>query len=92
MGYGSLATRLMTGARSSCQQLQTIAGLARTTTMPDLNLDNLPKADTEVTNRLQDADHRYRFEVVAAAQQPGREPKPVVGSPGSSIPRTAALW
>ena len=34
--YAHLATRLMADAKSSCQQLQTIAGLARTTTMPDL--------------------------------------------------------
>ena len=92
LGYSNLATRLMADARSSCQQLQTIAGLARTTTMPDLNVDHLPKVDAEVTTRLQNADRRYRSEVVAAAQQPGREPEPVVGSLGSSVPGTAALW
>ena len=90
--YGHLATRLMADARSSCQQLQTIAGLARTTTMPDLNVDNLQKVDAEKTTRLQNADRRYRSEVVAAAQHPGWEPEPVVGSPGSSVPGTAALW
>ena len=79
-------------ARSSCQQLQTIAGLAQTTTMPDLNVDNLPKVDAEVTIRLQNGDRQYRSEVVAAAQQPRWEPRPVVGSPGSSVPGTAALW
>ena len=90
--YGHLATRLMADARSSCQQLQTIAGLARTTTMPDLNVDNLPKVNAEVTACLQNTDRRYWSEVVAAPQQPGWEPEPVVGSPGSSVPGTAALW
>ena len=89
--YAHLATRLMADAKSSCQQLQTIAGLARTTTMPDLSVDSLPKVETEVASRLQNADRRYRSEVVAAAQQPGWEPEPVVGSPGS-LPGTAALW
>ena len=92
MEYGHLATWLMVDPRLSCQQLQTIAGLARTTTTPDLNVDNLPKMDAEVTTRLQNANRRYRSEVVAAAQQSGWEPQPVVGSPGSSVPATAALW
>ena len=43
LDYAHLATRLMADAKSSCQQLQTIAGLARTTTMPDLGVDSLPK-------------------------------------------------
>ena len=88
--YAHLATRLMADAKSSCQQLQTIAGLARTTTMPDLSVDSLPKVEAEVSTRLQNADRRYRSDVVAAAQQPGWEPDPVVGSPGS-LPGTAAL-
>ena len=58
----------MADARSSWQQLQTTAGLAQTTTMPDLNVDNLPQVDAEVTTRLQNADRRYRSEVVAAQQ------------------------
>ena len=78
----------MADAKSSWQQLQTIAGLARTTTMPDLSVDSLPKVEAEVSTRLQNADRR---DVVAAAQQPGWEPKPVVGSPGSH-PGTVALW
>ena len=89
--YAHLATRLMANAKSSCQQLQTIAGLARTTTMPDLRVGRLPKRETEVASRLQNADRWYRSEVVAVAQQPSLEPEPVVGSPGS-LPRTAALW
>ena len=89
--YGHLARRLMADAKSSCQQLQTIAGMPRTTTMPDLNVDNLPKVDAEVTTGLQNADRRYRSEVVPATQQPGWQPKPVVGSPGSSGPGSAAL-
>ena len=90
--YTHLATRLMADAKSSCKQVQTIAGLARTTMMPDLSVDSLPKVKTEVATRLQNADRRYRSEVVAAAQQPSWKPEPVVGSPGSSLPRTAALW
>ena len=89
--YAHLATRLMADANSWCQQLQTIAGLARTTTMPDLSVDSLQKVEAEVSTRLQNADRRYRSDVVAAAQQLGWEPKPVVGSPGS-LPETAALW
>ena len=89
--YAHLATRLMADAKSSCQQLQTIAGLARTTTMPDLSVDSLPKVEAEVSTRLQNADRWYRSDVVAAAQQPGWEPDPVVGSPGS-LPGAAALW
>ena len=65
--YAHLATRLMADAKSSCQQLQTIAGLARTTTMPDLSVDSLPKVEAEVSTRLQNADRRYRSDVVAAA-------------------------
>ena len=38
--------------------------------MPDVNVDNLPKVDAEVTTRLQNADRRYQSEVVAAAEQP----------------------
>ena len=89
--YAHLATRLMADAKSSCQQLQTSAGLARTTTMPNLSVDSLPKVEAEVASRLQNADCRYRSDVVAAPQQPGWEPRPVVGSPGS-LPGTAALW
>ena len=88
--YAHLATRLMADAKSSCQQLQIIAGLARTTTMPYLSVDSLPKVETEVASRLQNADRRVWLDVVAAAQQPGWEPEPVVGNPGS-LPRTAAL-
>ena len=54
-------------------------------------MDSLPKVEVEVSTRLQNADRRYRSDVVAAAQQPGWERDPVVGSPGS-LPRTAALW
>ena len=72
-------------------QLQTVAGLARTTTMPDLSVDSLLKVETEVASRLHNANRRYRSEVVAAAQQRGLEPEPVVGSPGS-LPGIAALW
>ena len=78
-----LATRLMADAKSSCQQLQTIAVLAGRTTMPDLSLDGLPKVEAEVSTRPQNADRRYRSDVLAAAQQPGWERNPVVGSPGS---------
>ena len=53
--------------------------------------DSLPKVEAEVSTRLQNADRRYRSDVVAAAQQPGWEPDPVVGSPGS-LPGTAAQW
>ena len=60
--------------------------------MPDQNVDNVPKVDAEVRPRLQNADRWYRSEVVAAAHQPGWEPKPVVGGPGSFVPGTAALW
>ena len=89
--YANLATRLMTDAKSSCQRLQTIAGLARTTTMPDLSVDSLPKVEAGVSTRLQNADCRYRSDVVAAAHQPGWEPESVVGSLGS-LPGTVALW
>ena len=74
------------------KNLKNIAGLARTTTTPDLNVDSLPKVDVEVTTRLQNANRRYRSEVVADAQQPRWDPEPVVGSPGSSVPGTAVLW
>ena len=50
------------------------------------------KGDAEVTTRLQNADRRYRSEVVAAAQHLRWEPEPVVGTPGSSVPGSAALW
>ena len=89
--YGHLAMRPMADVRSSCQQLQTIPGL-RTTTIPDRNVDNLTKVEAEVTTRLQNADPRYRSGEMAAAQQPGWEPEPVVGSPWSSFPGTATLW
>ena len=46
-------------------------------------MDNLQKVEAEVAPRLQNADRRYRSDVVAAAQQPGWELEPVVGSPGS---------
>ena len=59
--YAHLATRLMADAKSSCQQLQTIAGLARTTTMPDLSVDSLPKPEAEVSTRLQNANRRGRM-------------------------------
>ena len=65
--YAHLAMRLMADAKSLCQQLQTIGGLARTTTMPDLSVDSLPKAEAEVSTCLQHADLRYRSDVVAAA-------------------------
>ena len=68
--YANLATRLMADAKSSCQQLRTIAGLARTTKMPDLSVDSLPKIAAEVASRLWNADCRHRWDVVAAAQQP----------------------
>ena len=74
--YAHLATRLMADAKSSCQQLKTIAGLARTTTMPDMSVDRLPKVETEVAIRLHNADSRYRSEVVGAAQQPAGSQKP----------------
>ena len=89
--YAHLATRPMANAKSSCQQLHTIAGLARTTTMPDLSVDSLPKAEAEVSTRLPNADRRYRSDVVAAPRQPSWEPEPVVDSPGS-LSGTAALW
>ena len=54
--YALLATRLMADAKSSCQQLQAIAGLARTTTMPDLSVHSLPKVEAEVSTGLQNAD------------------------------------
>ena len=83
----------MADATSSYQQLHTIAGLVRTTTMPDLNVDNPSNVDAKITTRLQNADRQYPLEVVTSiAQQPGWEPEPVVGSPGSSVPGTAALW
>ena len=89
--YAHLATRLIADAKWSCQQLQTIAGLARTTTLPDPSVDSLPKIEAEMSTRLQNADRRYQSDVVAAAQQPGWEPEPVVGSPGSLL-GTVALW
>ena len=55
-------------------------------------MNNSPKVDAEVTARLQNADRRYPSEVVAATQQLGLEPEPVVGSSGSSVPGIAALW
>ena len=54
-------------------------------------MDSLPKVETEMASRLQTVDRRYRSEVVAAAQQPGWEREPVVGSPGS-LPGTAGLY
>ena len=89
--YAHLATRMMADAKSSCQQLQTFAGLARTTAMPDPSVDSLPKVEAEVSTRLHNADRRYRSDVVATAEQPGSEPEPVVGTPGS-LPGTVALW
>ena len=59
--------------------------------MPHLSVDSLPKVEVEVASRLQNANRRYRSDVVAAAQQPCRELEPVAGSPGS-VPGTAALW
>ena len=65
--YAHLSTRLMADAKSSCQQLGTIAWLARTTTMPDLKVEDLPKVDADATNRLQQADRRYQPDLVVAA-------------------------
>ena len=46
--YAHLATRPMGDGKSSCQQLQTFAGLARTTTTLDLSGDSLPAVEREV--------------------------------------------
>ena len=70
--YAHLATRVMADAKPSCQQSQTIAGLARTTTMPDRSVDNLPKVEAEVASRQQNADRRYTNHVAGVQRLPER--------------------
>ena len=89
--YAHLATRQIADAKSSRQQLQTIEGLARTTTMPDLSVDSLLKVVTEVASRLQNAYRRYRSDVVAAAQRAWLGPK-LRGWQSEFSPELQALW
>ena len=92
MEYAHLSTRLMADAKSSCQQLETIAGLARTTTMPDMKVEDVPKVDVDVMTRLQQADRRYQPDVAAAAQQIAWDGEPQGMNQGSSAPSTVPLW
>ena len=90
--YARLSTRLMADAKPLYRQLGSIDGLARTTMMPDLKVEDHPKVDADVMNRLPQANHWYLLDLVAVAQQPGWDGEPEGMTLGSSAPGTGPLW